>query len=371
MAKAFGIINSSGNHIWVDGLQEHRPIGAFSFLGRYRVVDFPISNMSNSGIDQIQVYVRKKPRSLIEHIGTGRHYNINSKRGKVQLLFAENRSENDIYNTDIAGFMENIDSIRDMNQTYVVIAPSYMIYSTDFSKLLSAHIDSNADITLLYHTVNNADTAFINCDLLNLNRQNGVLSIEKNRGNAENRDIFMDTYIMKKDLLIELIEKARRLSSIYTLPQIVNISCKELDVRGIQHTGYFATITDFKSYYDANLALLNFNTANSLFDNDWPIYTRTNDSCPTQYFETANVKNSLVSNGCLIEGTLENSVIGRGCTIKKGAVVENSVLLPEVIIEEGIHVKNQVIDKRAHLIHVTEVIAPPEKPGYIRRRDTL
>ena len=79
MAKAFGIINSCGNHIWVEGLQQYRPIGAFSFLGRYRVIDFPISNMSNSGIDRIQVYVRRKPRSLVEHIGTGRHYNINSK----------------------------------------------------------------------------------------------------------------------------------------------------------------------------------------------------------------------------------------------------------------------------------------------------
>ena len=89
MNNAFGIVNSSGNHIWVEGLQTYRTIGAFSFLGRYRVIDFPISNMSNSGIDQIQVYLRKKPRSLVEHLGTGRHYNINSKRGKLQILFSE------------------------------------------------------------------------------------------------------------------------------------------------------------------------------------------------------------------------------------------------------------------------------------------
>ena len=96
MYSAFGIIFSSGNHIWVDGLQQYRPIGAFSFLGRYRVIDFPISNMSNSDIDRIQVYVRNNPRSIIEHLGTGRHYNINSKRGKLQILFAKNSSENDL-----------------------------------------------------------------------------------------------------------------------------------------------------------------------------------------------------------------------------------------------------------------------------------
>ena len=109
MPKAFGIVNFAGNHIRVEGLQPYRPVGAFSFLGRYRVIDFPISNMSNSGIDNIQVYIRRKPRSLIEHLGTGRHYNINSKRGKLHILFSENGMENDIYNNDIAAYMENIE----------------------------------------------------------------------------------------------------------------------------------------------------------------------------------------------------------------------------------------------------------------------
>lgn len=371
MSKAFGIVNSSGNHIWVEGMQNYRPIGAFSFLGRYRVIDFPMSNMSNSGIDRIQVFVGSKPRSIIEHLGTGRHYNINSKRGKLQLLFSENSAENDIYNTDIASFSKNIESIEKMHYPYVVIAPSYMVYTADFDALLKNHIDSEADITLLYHSVDNAKDAFLNCDILNLNKQKGVLSIEKNRGTAKNRNIFMDTYIMKKDLFLELIHKARKLSSMYTLPQIVNIECDELDIRGVAHRGYFAAITDFKGYYDANLSLIDINAAKDLFVEGWPIYTRTNDSCPTQYFETAGVKNSVVSNGCLIEGTLENSVVGRGCVIKKGAVVKNSIVLPDAEIGENVVIENQVVDKHTNLVHCKEVIASPEKPGYIRRGDTL
>ena len=101
MNKAFGIINFAGNHIKVEGLQEYRPVGAFSFLGRYRIIDFPISNMSNSGIDNIQVYVRRKPRSLTEHLGTGRHYNINSKRGKLSIRYTEEMQLGSIYSTDI------------------------------------------------------------------------------------------------------------------------------------------------------------------------------------------------------------------------------------------------------------------------------
>ncbi len=371
MARAFGIITSSGTHIKVEGMQAYRPIGAFSFLGRYRVIDFPISNMSNSDIDRIQVYAKKNPRSLAEHLGTGRHYNINSKRGKLQLLFSENNTENDIYNTDIAAFMENIDMIERMHFPYVVIAPNYMVYTANFDTLLQNHIDSGADITLLYHAVDNAREAFLNCDILNLNKQKGVLSIEKNRGSAKNRNIFMDTYIMNKELFLDLIHKAKKLSSMYTLPQIVNIECANLDVRGVAHHGYFATITDFKSYFDANINLIDSKAAQELFDPEWPIYTRTNDSCPTQYFDDAEVRNSVISNGCLIEGSVENCVIGRGCSIKKGAVVKNSVILANAVIGEDVHIENQVVDKWAQVIHAKEVIAQPDHPGYIRRDDIL
>ena len=371
MSSAFGIVNSSGRNIWVEGLQSYRPIAAFSFLGRYRVIDFPISNMSNSGIDRIQVYVNSKPRSLTEHLGTGRHYNINSKRGKLHILFPEIRSEHDIYNTDIAGYLENMEYISRMHKEYVVIAPGYMVYSMDFSELLETHEISGADISLLYHSVDNAKDAFLNWNTWNLKRQKDVLSIEPNRGNAKNRNIFMDTYVMKKDLFIELVHEAHKLSSMYTLADIISIKCEELDIRGVSHRGYFASITDFKSYYDANLSLIDFKAASNLFNEDWPIYTRTNDSCPTQYFETASVKNSVVSNGCLIEGTVENSVIGRGCVIKKGAVVKNSVILPSVVIGEDAVVENQVVDKHAKIIHAKEIISTPDKPGYIRREDTL
>lgn len=371
MSKALGIVNFAANNIWVDGLSEYRPIGAFSFLGRYRVIDFPISNMSNSGLNQIQVYVRRKPRSLAEHLGTGRHYNINSKRGKVHLLFSESEVLDDMYNTDISAFMDNLEIIERNHCPYVVIAPSYMIYTANFDSLLQTHIESGADVTLLYHSVDNAKEHFLFCNTLNLNKQKGVLSIEPNRGNAKNRNIFMDTYIMEKDIFIDLIKKAKKTSSVFTLSDIVDMECSELDIRGVAHRGYFAAITDFKSYYDANISLIDYKSATSLFDEEWPIYTKTNDSCPTQYFDNSDVKASVVSNGCLIEGTIENSVIGRGCTIKKGAVVKNSVLLPDVIISENAHIENMVIDKHAKIVHIKDIVADPEKPGYVKRSDTL
>ena len=372
MVKALGIVNFSGNHIWVNGLQDYRPIGAFSFLGRYRVIDFPISNMSNSGIDRIEVYIRSKPRSVVEHVGTGRHYSINSKKGRVHLLFSDSPSENnDIYNTDIAAYWSNLECIEGEEAEYVVIAPSYMVYSMDYRELLNNHIKSGADVTLLYHNADNAHEDYLNCHAVKLNRQNGVLSLEQNRGSEKNRNIFMDTYVMKKTVFIELIKKARAVSSMYTLADIVHQECENLDIRGVEHKGYFAAITGFKNYFDANLSLLDYKEATELFKEDWPIYTRTNDSCPTQYFESASVRKSVVSNGCLIEGTVENSVIGRGCIIKEGAVVKNSVVLPGTFIGENVHLENVVVDKHARLVHENKLISNEEHPGYIKRKDVL
>jgi glucose-1-phosphate adenylyltransferase len=371
MARALGIISFSENHIWVEGMESYRSIAAFSFLGRYRVVDFPISNMSNSGIDRIQVYVRQKPQSLVYHIGTGRHFNINSKSGYLKIMFADSIAENDYYNTDIKAYLRNLEHIENASNTHVVIAPGYMVYTQDFDALLQTHIDSGADITVLYHAVDNAKEAYQNCQCVNLNQQKGVLSIERNSGTAKNRNIFMDTYVMKKEVFIDLVKEAHKISSMYSMRMIVNEKCGELDVRGVAHKGFFASITDFKSYFDANMALVDLKTAKSLFNPNWPIYTRTNDSCPTQYFDTAEVKASFLANGCVIEGTVENSVIGRGVMIKPGAVVKNSVVLTQAVIGEGVHIENQVVDKNAKVIKMKELISDPQTPGYIKRGDTI
>ncbi len=369
--SAFGIVSSADNSVHVDGLHDYRPIGAFSFLGRFRVIDFPISNMSNSDINRIQVYVRSRPRSIAEHVGSGRHYNINSKRGKIQLLFSENSSSRSIYNNDINAYIQNIDIIQRMHQEYVVIAPSYMVYKQDYRQLLDTHVASGADITLLYQKVDNARDYYKNCHTLNVNKQKGVQSIEKNLGTANNKNIFLDTYVMHRDTFVELVKAANWMSSMYTLADIVNIKCKDMDVRGYQHKGYFATLTSLEDYYNASMELLDYDTASDLFKANWPIYTRTTDSCPTQYYDTAKVEGSFVSNGCSIEGTVENSIIGRSVVIKKGAVVRNSIIMAYAQIESGVHIENAVVDKWAHIIHAKNILGEPDAPQYIKRQDTL
>ena len=250
--------------------------------------------------------------------------------------------------------------------------PYYVMnFKQDFKELLDQHIESGADITLLYHSTDNAKEQFLTCQTLELNRQKGVLSITPNRGTAKNRQIFAGTYVMRRDLFIDMIKKAHNTSAMYSLMDWVNLMCNEMDIRGVAHRGYFGSITDFKSYYDTSMSLIDLKTARSLFDPDWPIYTRTSDSCPTQYLEGADVKASVISNGCRIEGTIDHSILSRGCIIKKGAVVKNCVILPDVVIGEDTVLENVVVDKHVRISHIKEVKGTPEHPGYVKRGDHL
>ena len=371
MAKAFGIVNYEGPSVNVKGLEDYRPVSAFFFLGRYRLVDFPLSNMSNSGIDHIKVLMKANPRSLIEHLGTGRHYNINSKRGKLHVLPAASMNNVDFYNNDISSYMHNMQAIEEVNMPYVILAPAHFVYRQDFSALLDAHIESGADVTMLYQKVDNAKKFYLHCDCLNLNKQKGLDGIEKNRGNKEEQNISLETYVMSKDLFIKLVKKAANISSLYWFNDIINDECNELDIRGYEHEGYVACINDFNSYFTANMDLLSYKKVNELFDADWPFYTRTSDSCPTLYHSGIEVTNSMVSNGCVIEGTVINSVIGRGVVVKKGAVVKNSVIFPSVTIGEDVHIENVVVDKLARVVRKKELIGLPDQPLYVKRNDKI
>ena len=253
MAKAFGIITSSAEHK-VDGLQDYRPIGSFTFLGRYRVIDFPISNLSNSGIINQQVYIASKARSMIAHIGTGRHYNINSKRGRLQLLPPTEEKVNDIYNTNIRAMYENLEYIKRQSQEYVVIAPSCMVFKQDYDALLQGHAASGADITALYHTVHHAKSGYETCHIFDI-ADDKVNAIRRNLGDEDVRAISMESFVMKKSLLIKLIGEARAISSMFNLSDVINAKIGDLDVRAVEHFGYFGPITSLKSYYDANARL--------------------------------------------------------------------------------------------------------------------
>ena len=368
---ALGIINFEDNVATVEGLGEFRPVPAMAFLGRYRVIDFILSNMTNSGIDNVHVYCKEKPRNLFAHLGTGSYYNINNKRGQLRILFGEKSFSSPVYNHDIANFILNMQYIEADHNPYVIVAPSYFIYSINFNTILEEHIKSKADVTMLYTNTNEAKEKYLGCDTLTLDEKKKVTYIGRNRGNTKNKQISLEAYVMSKKLFIDLVNKAAETSSLYWFKDILRDMVGELNMRGYQIKGFVACVNSISQYFKANMALKDRAVAASLFKADWPIYTQTNDSSPSTYAEGSNVSSSVIANGCLIEGTISNSIISRNVTVSKGAVVKDSIVLPGSYIGENAKLDHVIVDKYAIIHHVKELKGTEDDPIYVKRRDRI
>ncbi len=370
MLDALGIINVEDNDVKVFGLQDYRPLSSISIFGRYRIIDFILSNLTNSEISEIHVYCKEKPRSLVEHLGTGLHYNINSKKGKLKMMFPENDAS-PIYNTDISYFMKNMDFIEDSHKEYVVVAPSFMIYRVNFKDVLNAHIESKDDITVLYKNVDNAKDEFIGCDCLAFNKDKRIINIEKNRGKYKTRIISAEAYVLKRKTFISLVKKASETSSIYWFKDILAECLDEYKVGGYAIKSSLSCINSIKSYYDTNMKYCSREGVQRIQSDSWPIHTMTSDSAPTVYGENSKVINSIIANGCNIDGTVENCVIGRNVTIKKGAKIKDCVLLHNVKVNENIVLERVIVDKDASIEKIKEIRCKEEIPAYVRRRDRI
>lgn len=371
MPSALGIVSYHDSSVYIKGMQKFRPVAAFSFLGRFRLIDIPLSNMTNSGMDRVQIYVNGNPRSLIEHVGRGRQYNINSKHGRVSLLPLYKPDGHGLYTPDIEAYHDNLHSIAADNNEYVIVAPINFVYRASYDQLLQTHIDSGADISILCQNVDNAKEQYVGCDVLTLNRQKGVQRIERNLGNVKYRTLSLQTYIMSKALFIECIETAREVSTMYWLKDIVNDFCLTKDVRALAHRGTFYCISDLQSYFQANLAFLDEKTIRDWSSSDWPIYTRTNDSSPTIYLNGGFAQDSLISNGCEIAGVIRHSIVGRSCKIGHDALIENCIICPGVTIGDGAVLKNMVVDKYSYIMKKKELSGTASDPLYIARREIV
>lgn len=371
MSKILGLLNFEPSYVNVTGLEDFRPISATSILGRYRVSDFMLSNFTNSGIDSIKVYIKKQPRSIVEHIQKT-NYNINSKRGSIHLLFGEKEfSNNDFYNVDIQAFKTYMEFVDVEEPSYVVIAPNHFIYKQDFSELVNYHIKSKNDITVLYQHISGIDKDYLMCDLLSVDKNKRVLEFHKNRGKNKTGNVSLEAYVMDVITFKQLVDEACMTSSLYSFSDIVADCTRPMKIGAYQHYGYCACISTLKAYYDCNMNLREEKELEKLMDDDWPIYTMTNDSCPTLYTKDAKVSGSLIANGCQIEGTVINSVIGRNVIIKEGVVIKDSVVLPDSLIDKNVKLNCAVVDRKAIVTHIKDLNGTKDNPLYVKRGDRI
>jgi glucose-1-phosphate adenylyltransferase len=204
-----------------------------------------------------------------------------------------------------------------------------------------------------------------------MDKKKRVTEMHLNRGKKKNDSVSLECYVLSKKLFIELVKKAAETSSLYWFKDIIRDSIDELDIRGYGIKGYVGCINSLSEYFRLSMSLKDRSVAAGLFKPGWPIYTQTNDSSPSMYAEGSSVKGSVVANGCVIEGTVKNSIISRNVTIRKGAIVKDSIILPGSYIGENAKLDHVLVDKYAIVHHVKELKGTAEAPVYVKRRDRI
>jgi|LGVE01.1.fsa_nt_gb glucose-1-phosphate adenylyltransferase len=350
MNEMMGIINLSASTEKLKNLTEVRTIGSIPIGGRYRVIDFTLSNMVNSGMSNIAVCTQGRARSLYDHIGSGKYWDLDRKKDGL-FYFHPEASSIDIVQKrgDIELFNSMLSYIKKSKQPYVFLSRSYMICNIDYSDMLEFHKESDADITILYKRMNNHVRRFIDCDTINIDENDDILSIGKNLGKKKYYNVSMEMYMMKRELLVDIIEESIHLGDVEFLKQCLFKQIGELKVKGFSFDGYLACINSIQNYYNTNMDMLQPEVQEELFNANGLIYTKIKDEPSTFYADDSFTSNSLVSSGCIIEGIVENSILSRGVHVKKGAIVRNSVIMQNSIIGETANINYMILDKNVEI----------------------
>ncbi len=371
MKNVIGVINLGKEQSMLQELTGSRSIASVPFGGRYRLIDFVLSNMVNAGAQKVAVFTLNKSRSLLDHLGSGKEWDLDRKRGGLFILPPAINYPSGEYKGDLQNFYGHLDYFQRSKEKYVIIARSHVIYNMDFNKLLEAHEESKADITLVYKDVDQSEV----CPEANIKLKLGpdakVTDVHQGLLETGRCNLFMETFIIERTLLIEMILDSVEKNQYDLLTQVVMNNLDRLVVKGYQHQGYLSMIHNVASYYRHSMSLLNPEVWHNLFYEPGLIYTKIKDEPPTRYSEQANVRGSLIANGCEIEGTVENSILFRGVKVAKGTHIKNSIVMQKCEIEEGVDLDHVIIDKEVKVTEGKVLAGDPANPLVINKRSWI
>ena len=350
-ANALGILFPNSYDFLVPDLVGERLMASIPFASRYRLVDFILSSMVNCGIDSISVIVRKNYHSLMDHLGSGREWDLTRKNGGLNLVppFAEKTVK--IYNGRVEALASILDFLKEQKERYVVMADTNLAVNFDFKALINAHMESGADVTIAYQE-SELPKSFMEAQDLSTNfyytlgiEDGHVTKMKINACDAGIQNFSMNIYIMDRELLIDQINTAFVRGYVYFERDILAPQLNRLDVRAYRYDGYVARISSMKSYFDENMKMLDDANVSALFSGRNPIYTKIRDDHPARYINGSKAANIMAADGCVVEGEVENSILFRGVRIGKGAKVKNCVLMQDTVVEAGAEMEYVVTDK--------------------------
>ncbi|MBQ7118655.1 MAG: glucose-1-phosphate adenylyltransferase subunit GlgD [Oscillospiraceae bacterium] len=353
MKDTLGIIFA---HDKIDALREiteSRTAASVPFSGRYRMIDFTLSNMVNSGIKEVGVVTRSDYYSLMTHLGTGKEWDLNRKKGGLSILPPSIESHDGLSekNSKIAVLMGIIEYIRQSDCKYVLLADANVIANIDYTELFESHIEKQAYMTALYKADVYDNSKLRTNAFIDVDANGKIKDITINQSIQLHSKMLLGTYIIERGLLEFLICQCVAHNKFDFERDVIQEMAESLDIYAYEHKGFAEKIDSVESYFKVNMKLLDSTTRKELFEKGGEILTRVHDSVPTMFGTESSVRNSMLADGCIIEGTVENSVIFRNVKIAKGAVVKNCIIMQGTEIGENANLEYCITDR---LVNISE-----------------
>lgn len=366
--KITGIIFANMHDSSIPNLTKVRTMASVPFGGRYRLIDFPLSNFVNANIFDIGIITKANYQSLMDHIGSGREWDLSRKRGGLRIIPPYGHKNFGIYNGKIEALGAALNHLIHVNTKHVILSDCQLVANIDLKPFIEAHKKNNADATIMYQKTYLTNEEAIQSTILTFD-DNGRLKETMYHPNISGEfACSMNILIFDREFLIKLVTDLMSKGELSMDRDFLQKHSDDYKICGYEYEGLVRTIRSLKSYYKANIDLLNSDVRDKLFLKERPIYTKVRDEAPVHYRLKSTVKNSFVADGCIIEGKVENSIIFRGCKIKSGAVVKDCILMQDTIIEKNAKVEYVITDKKSKISEDRTVIGTSTYPAYIEKR---
>ncbi len=370
----FGLIYAGEENYNLRELVLIRSIAALPVGGRYRVIDFALSNMVNSGIRNVGIITQKNYQSLMDHVGSGKEWDLSRKTDGLFMLPPFDNAENTgIYRGISDAIRSNMSYIKRASQPYCLLVGSSTVHTATYNHMLKAHLEKKADITILYNVDNGGGESREHYRGLRLftDEDGWVTEMDYNFKYSSSDKAGMEVYLIHKSLLEYVIDRSIAHGHFDFVNDALLKNVKNLRILGIEHKGYVGRLDSVNAYYDMNMDMLRPEVQKDLFYTGRPVYTKIKDEAPVKYGDNAAVKNSLLANGCVIKGEVEDCMLFRGVRVGNGARLKGCIIMQECDIDANCSLEYIIADKNCHIREGRTLVGDPNYPSIIRKGSVL
>lgn len=365
MGNVLGLVFANMHDTTLGDMTKNRTMGSVMFGGRYRLIDFPLSNMVNSGISEVGVITKSNYQSLLDHLGSAREWDLARKKGGLYILPPFGNVESTLYRGRIEALYGAMSFIKRSRAKYVILSDCDVVTNIDYKPIVAAHIESGADITAVAHTGVYSSDDIKTSTVFNVDADKNVTSVLINPDISGTCTTSLNVFVMSMDFLIETVNDAMARGNVSFERNILQEKCRELKIKIYEYDNYFSKLNSPESYFKSNMALLEPENARKLFVPKRSIYTKVSDNAPVKYDLDSKVSNSLVADGCIIEGEVENSVLFRGVKVGKGAKVKNCILMQGTVVGDNAELNYLITDKNVSICENHILTSSPQYPMYV------